>query len=94
MVRSRGADSAAGSLHRLPHRPCDVPPAGDVPEAPGGEGRQAPSARTPILKYQVTTGLSELTELLNWLNGLPGSSSISLAPDLCLALDANGVTNA
>jgi amino-acid N-acetyltransferase len=70
VVRSRGADSAAGSLRRLPHRPRDVPPAGDVPEAPGGEGRQAPFARTPVLKYQVTTGLSELTELLNWLNGL------------------------
>jgi hypothetical protein len=33
VVRSRGADSAAGSLRRLPHRPRDVPAAGDVPEA-------------------------------------------------------------
>ena len=94
MVRSGGADSAAHSLRRLPHRRWGVPAAGDVPEAPGGEGRQAPSARTPVLKYQVTTGLSELTELLNRLNGMACSSSISLVPDLCLALDANGATNA
>ena len=70
MVRSRGADSAAGSLRRLPHRPGGVPAAADVPEASRGEGGQAPFVRTPVLKYQVTTGLSELTELLNWLNSL------------------------
>jgi len=67
---SRGTDSAAGSLRRLPHRPRDVPAAGDVPEASRRESGQARFAGTAVLKYQVTTGLSELTELLNWLNGL------------------------
>jgi hypothetical protein len=70
VVRSRGADSAAGSLRRLPHRPRDVPAARDVAEASRGESGQARFARTPVLKYQVTTGLSQRTELLNWLNGL------------------------
>ena len=94
MAGSRGADSAAGSLRRLPHRPRDVPAAGDVAEASRGESGQARFTRTAVLKYQVTTGLSELTELLNWLNGLACSSSITLVLDLCPALDANVVINA
>ena len=59
MAGPRGADSAAGSLRGVPHRPgaAAAQPAG--PEAPGGQERQAPITRSAVLTFQVT-GFSEL----------------------------------
>ena len=64
MARPRGADSAAGSLRGLPHRPGDLAAQPDVPEAPREQERQAPIRRSAVLTFPVTAGFSELRELV------------------------------
>ena len=41
-----------------------------APKRRAEQERQAPIARPAVLKFQVTTGLSELAELPNWAVGL------------------------
>jgi amino-acid N-acetyltransferase len=51
VARPRGADSTAGSLRGVHHRPGAVAAPGDGPEAPRGQERQAPVARSPALIF-------------------------------------------